>query len=313
MRFSAGLQILLLIAAVGIGAYVYRTQVKVFAAQAINEISPCSVPVTYSIGSIDPRFGISTSSLVRAMTAATDVWDKAAGKTLFIYESEGGALTVDLVYDQRQATTNQLDTIGSKLSNSASSYDSVKAAYQSALSTYNTKKQSFDTHYASYTTRSAAYEREVQKWNDRGGAPQDVYDSLQAEKAQLNQEGDALESLQSEVNADAEQVNALVPQLNALAKAVNADAATYNTVGRATGAEFEEAVFTSAPGRENIAVYEYDSMARLTRVLAHEFGHSIGLEHVEDPDAIMYRLNKGTQTVTTPADVQELDSVCSLT
>jgi len=313
MKWAASItHTLILIAVLVVGAYIYRDQVKVFAEQAVYEVAPCSMPVTYSVGSIDPRFGISTSSFVSAMQAATAAWNAAAGKTLFTYEPSGGLVSVGLVYDTRQETTQQLSSIGGQLSGAASSYDALKSQYDATLATYKREKASFDSQYADYASRSAAYEEEVNRWNARGGAPASTYQSLQAEKASLDSDEAQLEQLQNTVNADADTVNSMVGELNTLAKQVNSDAATYNTVGKATGSEFEEGVFTSAPGSESIDIYEYDSIARLTRVLEHEFGHSLGLQHVDDSAAVMYRLNEGTTTTLTSADIAELKAVCKL-
>lgn len=312
MTRAFSVQFLILAAILGGAAYLYRANVKVFAVQAVYQVAPCSIPLTYSIGSIDPRFGLSTSTLVKAMSAATGAWDGAAGKSLFTYVPSGGILTVNLVYDTRQETTQQLSSIGSTLSGQADSYDAVKAQYDAALSSYQAAKRQFDAAYAAYASKSAAYEQEVRSWNARGGAPEGTYEDLQNQKALLDQEGKRLIAQQNDVNAGADEVNALVGTLNALAQTVNSTANAYNTVGRATGAEFEEAVFESQPGHEEIDVYEYDSYARLARVLAHEFGHSIGLDHVDDQNAIMYRLNQGTDLSPRPEDVSELRQVCRL-
>ncbi len=41
-------------------------------------------------------------------------------------------------------------------------------------------------------------------------------------------------------------------------------------------------------------------------------GHSLGLEHVTDPKAIMYKINRGTNLQVTAADTLELQKVCAL-
>ena len=67
----------------------------------------------------------------------------------------------------------------------------------------------------------------------------------------------------------------------------------------------------SEAGSQRIDIYEYSNRTELVRVLAHELGHALGLGHVEDAEAIMYKVNQGKRLILTQDDIAELRAVCS--
>ncbi len=291
-----------------IAAFVFRAPLHTFVLQTYHLVLPCRSPITYSIGAVDPRFNLSPSALRDALASAESVWEKASGRDLYAYASTTGMVTVNLVYDERQATTETLSSLGLSIENDLASYQAAKERYDSLYTKYRSDAAAFEAASDRFEKRVAAYQAEVQKWNARGGAPRDTYAALEREKQAIAEEQVRLNATAEQVNREAREVNALVSTTNRLAKTVNTVAAEYNASGRQE--EFEEAVFTSQPAREEINVYEFDSTSRLVRVLAHEFGHALGMEHVDDAAAIMYRLNQSKQSIPTTADLSELRRVC---
>ena len=47
--------------------------------------NPCNQPITYSIGEVDSRFGISKSDFAQIISEGIQIWENPIKKTLFTY------------------------------------------------------------------------------------------------------------------------------------------------------------------------------------------------------------------------------------
>ncbi len=301
--------ITLLVIIVG-AAFVYRDQVRVAAMQIYAKAQPCSSPITYKIGTIDPQFGLSREQFLSSIEGGVAVWEKGSKMKLFAYDQNNGSVVVNLIYDYRQQAIDKLKAVGLTIDDTQTSYDGLKAKYDGLKSTYDQKKSTLESHIANFQKAQDEYNTQVQSWNARGGAPKDVYKQLQSKKAELDAQRAQIQSEQSAFNTQVDTINALASNLNRLAGVLHLQAAKYNAIGEATGGEFEEGVYESKLGEQKIDIYEFGSRAELARVLAHEMGHALGLDHVNDKDAIMYKLNQSSNDHMTPADLTELERVC---
>ncbi|MCR4328012.1 MAG: matrixin family metalloprotease, partial [Patescibacteria group bacterium] len=295
-----------------LGAFVFAFQ------QPIKDLltpyflyNPCEKPITYTLGSFDDRFGLSREAFLSAIEEAEAVWEEPIGKELFIYE-ESGKLKVNLIYDYRQQATNKLESLGIVVKEDRASYDELKAKYEALSREYTRAKADYDARVALFTEKKDSYDQEVQYWNKKGGAPKKEYEQLQEEKTALQAELAEIQKLEVDLHEDVENINSLVVVLNRLVISLNLSVEKYNEIGASRGEEFTEGDYQEIGGKQEINIYEFSNRDKLVRVLAHEFGHALGLQHVEDPQSIMYRLNTSTNEKLTDDDLKELKARCGI-
>ena len=77
-------------------------------------------------------------------------------------------------------------------------------------------------------------------------------------------------------------------------------------------AEQSNEIYFSDGKNAEIDIYEFSNREKLVRVLTHELGHALELEHVEDEEAIMYKFNHDNNQTLTEADLAELRVKCEV-
>lgn len=269
----------------------------------------CAIPIEYSLGSFDGRFGLSRSAFSEAVATAAARWQKSASKPLFSFR-DNGALKLNLVYDERQQETEMLAKIGLTINQDQASFDTITETYKNLLASYNEKKAAYARAIADFQTQQLAYQNQVTYWNSRGGAPADAYANLTAMRNTLEAETADLTAQVTALNTLTKTLNGVAAVLNQLADSLNIQIDRYNTGGQDIRKVFEAGDYESDSAGERINIYQFENNAKLVAVLTHELGHALGLEHNDSPKSIMYRLNEGQNQTITAADIAALKAKC---
>ena len=273
---------------------------------------PCSKPVAYSIGNIDERFDITREELSSIIDKAAGNWEQAAGRDLFM-EKESGGLVISLVYDSRQEATDEIRKLGLDIKGDRQSYENLKSLYDAKAGEYGRKKAGLDKSINDFEVRKAIYMREVEEWNRKGGAPKEQFERLERERMEISAWSESINKSVSDLNRRTKEVNALAHTLNALAKDLNLKVDDYNSIGEErSGTEFQEGVYVRDKNREYINIYEFSDQEMLLRVMTHELGHALDLEHSKNPEDVMYYLNEGGAVEVTQSDKKALRLKCKL-
>ncbi|MDD5209817.1 MAG: matrixin family metalloprotease [Elusimicrobiales bacterium] len=303
---------ILLIAALGGAFYQWQTkkaQLRATARILQARLFPCSFPVTYSIGKIDPGYTISEQELGDALIEAETAWENPARKNLFEFTRSSGDVSIILVYDNRQASLDKLKALGITTDQTLDSYKALKARYDELARKVDAEDARLKGIMGRYKEREAAYNAEVRRMNQRGSASQAEVRSVDRTRGALAMQFGGVKMIETAVNSDVDTLNALGTTLNQLIVQLNINVDQYNRAGATIG-RYEEGLYKISGGIQTIEIYKYTNHAQLVSLLAHELGHALGLEHVADPESLMYPVNRGRGLNLTGKDLAELVRVC---
>lgn len=244
--------------------------------------SLCEEPLRYRIGDIDPKFSVTKEELRITSENAAKIWNDAWGKNLLVYDPLA-ELSINLVYDERQELTSKIN--------------STKTELEKNNQTIEIQIKEYEAELARLEQRIEELNDEIDYWNNNGGAPEDVYSELIQEQESLREE------IRS-INQSAQELNDKTAEFNSEVDDLNNKVSNFNNL---LDSKPEEGLYI--PTENKIEVYIVNNDETLKHTIAHEFGHAIGLEHVEDPESLMFE-TVSNATKLSEKDKEELDNVC---
>ncbi len=259
--------------------------------------------VTYRIGTVDARFGMSRESFAEALRQAASLWNQATGREVFREATKGG-VEVNLIYDHRQETADRLKALSHEIDGTQGTYEGLKAHFETVRAEVDQKKEALTRDFAEYNAR-------VVRFNEAGqvAASEDAFRRMEAERNVLAEMKASLQGRQEELKTLLETLNGHASVINGLAANHNQTMVDYTRTGDSLGPEFSEGEYIQENGRRTIRIYHFPSRDALVRVLAHELGHARGLGHLENPHAVMHRLMGTDNPELTTDDIAAMKAV----
>lgn len=271
---------------------------------------PCRETITYRIGKVDEKFGLAREEFALAVNMAAAMWGNPLDRKLF-REDPQGAIEVNLIYDYRQEASDKLKKLNYKIDNTKTSYEDLKTRLENLKVEYEQRNTMLTIDLSAYNSRINTFNTNVEYWNRHSGISEIVYKKLSQEKDDLNSLHEKLKVQQDDLKRLTDTINSMVVVINEIATNINVDLVDYQNTGDVLGREFCEGFYESKNGKQTINIYQFDNDYRLVRVLAHEFGHALRLNHSADPKAVMYRLIQSDVINLSLDDVTALQKRCN--
>lgn len=271
----------------------------------LPSLSFCADVLTYRLGEVDERFGITANEAREAAVEAAAVWEYD-GQSLLRF-SESGKILINFIYDERQARFDAASAARNSINQAERTTLDIRDSYDQALNSYETLQKEYEDKVVVYENRLATFNSRVEATNNRGGATDEELGSFRSEEEVLRRESRELNQIGRQLNQLVEELNTLAEQGNILVSDYNRNVQQYNQIFG------ESAEFTQGEYYEReIDIYSFGSKEELVTVLSHEFGHALGIRHVEGSDSIMYHMlgDQSYPLALTAADEEALLAIC---
>ena len=272
----------------------------------------CETPLTYRIGTIAPEFALSEAEVRTALAEAQAVWNDASERPLFAYAPDGDVV-IHLRHDERQARSQAQQRARAAIDDVLSRYEELVQSHRALLREYQQERADYQAASERLEAQRDTLRDLAQQWDEADASKRNALvptiNQKQADierlKQRVMQQWEALEAQTQQVNALARKINRTVEQANTLIHDYNQQFGDREV--------FRKGKYVQRDDQRAIVVYQLRDMGDLARVLAHELGHALGLNHVNDPAAIMYyRVTNDNRVrlALSAADREALQDLC---
>ena len=277
-----------------------------------SDLGACDEPLSYRIGTIDPRFDISDEEVKEAMQVASSLWSEAIDRPLAYY-AEDGDIEIDFIYDERQELAVGEMRFREQIESEQIRTDQIQREYEN-------RRDRFERESAEYERLANQVKQEINElnnWVRKHNGSEELTEQerrhfeqkkrdVERMQERLKNEKNVLDRLADEINNYVDRLNSRIEESNTLIDQYNEDYAGEN--------RFTKATYRNLNVGGVITVNQFLNKRDLYLVLAHELGHALGLKHGSDPASIMYSQMGGQEIYPiiqlTTEDKRAIAEVC---
>jgi predicted nucleic acid-binding Zn-ribbon protein len=269
---------------------------------------PGRTVLTYRIGSVDPRFGLTRGEFSDAVARAVLIWREPVSRILF-RESPRGDIEINLVYDHRQEALDRLRAMSQGISRSTESIQGMKSSFDLRQTDFETKRDLLKDAFDAYGRQVAAFNGENEALRARGNATEEDVRRLGAQREALNATLADLKGRQEALEADRAALEEARGSVNSVVAGQKTQISAFRETSESLREEFDEGLYVRHHGVQTITIYSFPDSKTLVRVIAHELGHAMGFHHAQDPRAIMYARITSDSWDLAPEDLADIRAV----
>lgn len=276
------------------------------------EQAPCDRPLTWNIGEIDTRFAISEQEVREAMRKAAVVWSSAAGFPV-VEKNETPEIIINFNYAHEQKLADNELRAREEIRTEQNRIDLLQQQYDNRREEFDRRSEAYLSLADETTGKISDLNNWVKEINGAGGFTEDAvrkYEQRKSDTERMQQrvrnERAELDRIANHINRKSERLNEKVKQNNQLIDRYNEAYAGEN--------RFTKATYQRSESGSIITVNQFLSRNELPLILAHELGHAMGLNHVENPRSVMFSRMGGQQyyphVQLTEEDIRALQNRC---
>lgn len=273
----------------------------------------CAQTITWKIGSVDARFDMDNDSLKSIVQSVSDLWSEAAGYPVIAYDPDG-EVELNLYYTDQQQYTEDKQQLSDRIERLRQKFYAQNLMYQRQENSFENEQTEFNKKQAEYNAVVEAYNQTLSRIQTTGVRSRELDDRLKKLGREIDMKEADLASMREDLREQDAELRNLSNRLNSRANSVNE--LVYQYKKRFSGwRTFYQGVYLDVGGKRKINIYQFDDVGRLKLILAHEFGHALGLKHVGNPKSVMYYLTDRQNTADlqlSEEDIREIQFRCVL-